>query len=124
MSESISVQHPPAIKVGGRRLSISNKHKAHTIHGGNSTNPNSNGTENADYPRPTAHETDRTPQKEDEAPKKQKKQGHRARDDKQFKENPNKKLDAIQPTRDSVASKHGFGAAGRIGQPMSKGFIV
>ncbi|KAI6015617.1 hypothetical protein EDC04DRAFT_2903716 [Pisolithus marmoratus] len=120
MSEAIP-QHPPAMKVGGRRVSISSKSRAHVIPGGNSMNSGANGTENSDYPRPTAQETDRTPQKEEETPKKQKKQGHRAQDDKQFKENPSSKLDATRPTRDNLANKHGFGAAGRIGQPMSKG---
>ncbi|KAI5998179.1 hypothetical protein EDD15DRAFT_2244044 [Pisolithus albus] len=124
MSETVPQHSPQVLKVGGRRVSISSKSRAHVAPGGNSMNPSANGTENSDYPRPTTQDTDGAPQKEEEAPKKQKKQGHRGQDDKQFKDNFSRKLEATRPTRDNVANKHGFGAAGRIGQPMSKGFVI
>ncbi|KAI6120948.1 hypothetical protein EDD16DRAFT_1705450 [Pisolithus croceorrhizus] len=122
MSEVVP-QHSPAVKVGGRRVSISSKSRTHAAPGGNSMNLGANETDNSDYPRPTNQDAERGPQKEEEAPKKQKKQGHRGQDDKQFKENPSRKLEATRPTRDNVSNKHGFGAAGRIGQPMSKGLV-
>lgn len=86
-----------------------------------------NESEAADYPRPAAQgddQPDATPQKEEEAPKKEKKHDHGGHNEKRMKENPSHKLDATRPTRDHMANKHGFGAAGRIGQPAAKMFGV
>ncbi|KIM69903.1 hypothetical protein SCLCIDRAFT_490065 [Scleroderma citrinum Foug A] len=117
----VLAHHAPALKVGGRRLSVSNTAKPHAT----STSPKTTtGSDNADYPRPAAQgdeQPEATPQKEEDAPKKEKKHG---RGEKRPRENFNDKVEATRPTKDHMASKHGFGAAGRIAQPASKAFGI
>ena len=79
--------------------------------------------ENADYPRPApqGEGDDQTqhppPHNEEETPKKDKKHGHGTHDKNRLKESGYGKLDATMPSKDHLGAKHGFGAAGRIGQP-------
>ncbi|KAG6329722.1 hypothetical protein ID866_9366 [Astraeus odoratus] len=115
--------HLPAVKVGGRRLSVSAKAKPHTA---SVTSPKTaSETESADYPRPAAQEQEQQEaHEEEEAPKKEKKHGHRGHDEKRLKENPSWKVEATRPTRDNISNRHSFGGAGRIGQPVSKVFVA
>ncbi|KAF8844186.1 hypothetical protein BDN67DRAFT_963305, partial [Paxillus ammoniavirescens] len=80
MSDILSAQHPPALKVGGRRLSINSRPKPHANSKALPTNATDQ-AENTDYPRPTAQEAGEEqahppPHNEEEAPKKEKKHGH------------------------------------------------
>ncbi|KAH0837799.1 hypothetical protein J3R83DRAFT_5995 [Lanmaoa asiatica] len=141
MSDILPSQHPPAMRVGGRRLSISARHKPHNApllrtrphqNSGGSSPTNTHPAENADYPRPAAQEegeeqaeaqtqqTHPPPHNEEEVPKKEKKHGHGGHDQNRLKESAYRKLDATMPSKDHLGSKHSFGAAGRIGQPTGK----
>ncbi|KAL4068912.1 hypothetical protein V8B97DRAFT_770688 [Scleroderma yunnanense] len=123
MSDNVLAQHPAALKVGGRRLSISSKAKPYAT----STSPKTTtGSDNAEYPRPAQgdEQPDATPHKEEESPKKEKKHEHRGQNDKRLRENASHKLESTRPTRDHMTNKHGFGAAGRIAQPVSKVFAI
>ncbi|KAG9308974.1 hypothetical protein JVU11DRAFT_11276 [Chiua virens] len=128
MSDVLSIQHPPALRVGGRRLSINTRPKLHTTLG-TAAPANTQPTEDADYPRPGATqgggeeqaeaETNH-PQNEEEVPKKQKKRGHGDHDQNKLrlKESVLRRLDLTTvPSKDHLSSRHWFGAAGRISQP-------
>ncbi|KAF8640519.1 hypothetical protein AX17_000181 [Amanita inopinata Kibby_2008] len=121
---AMSTQHPPAVKVGGRRLSLS-RHRPQNAslsqgraQGSNSPVP--------DYPRPAAPGEEQahpphTGPEEEVPPKKEKK--HNTHDNEQkMKELPQWKSEATRPTRDSVGGGKAFGAGGRIAQPAGKGF--
>ncbi|KAF8547561.1 hypothetical protein OG21DRAFT_1517244 [Imleria badia] len=124
MSDILSAQHPPALRVGGRRLSISARPKPHNAPGTSSA-PAPNPAEDADYPRPAAQgdgddqAQHPPPHNEEEAPKKEK-HGHGSHDKNRLKESVYRKVDATTPSKDHLGAKQGFGAAGRIGQPMGK----
>jgi len=61
----------------------------------------------------------------EEPPKKEKRQGHGNHDnEKKVRESTYKKIEATMPTRDALGGKSGFGAAGRVLQPIGKGFAV
>jgi len=125
MADSTLAQHSPALKVGGRRLSVSKP------------KPRTNGPASADVPAPapTAAATDyprpAPPQdlvnNEDEPPKKDKRQGHGNHDhdnEKKAQEAVYRKAEATRPTRDAIGGKSGFGGAGRVLQPGGKGFAA
>ncbi|KAH7886352.1 hypothetical protein F5I97DRAFT_1255665 [Phlebopus sp. FC_14] len=122
MSDVMPAQHYPAMKVGGRRLSISSRPKHHTSSGSAPTSA-AEQTENTDYPRPAAQGEEQAhapPHNEEEAPKKEKKHGHKGTEERRLQESAYRKAVATQPTRDHAGGKHAFGAAGRIVQPMEK----
>ncbi|KAG8219283.1 hypothetical protein J3R82DRAFT_146 [Butyriboletus roseoflavus] len=138
MSDTLSAQHSPALRVGGRRLSISARPKPHNVPGA-SAPANTHPAENADYPRPATQgegeeqeqeqeqaqtQTHPPPYNEEEAPKKEKKHGHGGRDQNRLKESVYRKIDATTPSKDHLGSKNSFGAGGRIGQPMGKVLAV
>ncbi|KAH7926834.1 hypothetical protein BV22DRAFT_1194051 [Leucogyrophana mollusca] len=125
MSDVISAQHPPAMKVGGRRLSVTSRPKPHVSSGSPPASPTTL-PEETDYPRPAAPGDEHhhvPPPNEEEAPKK-KKHGHGNHDEKRLKESAFQKAEAARPTRDNNAPKGAFGAAGRIAQPAGKTFGV
>jgi len=125
---NISVQHPPAVKIGGRRLSISTRHKTHGNSGAarseKSPSPEAN---EEDYPRPAApgeephqhilHNEEELP------PKKEKKHGNHE-NERKLKEFAHWKVDITRPTRDLQGGNKSFGASGRIAQPAGKGLGV
>jgi len=121
-------QHAPAMKVGGRRLSVSSKPRLHAA----SSFPTDNISqrENADYPRPAPpgegeEHAQAPPHNEEEAPKKEKKHGHGNHDDNRLKESIYRKIEGTRPTRDlSSGPKNSFGAGGRIAQPSGKVFSI
>ncbi|KAG6380642.1 hypothetical protein JVT61DRAFT_5008 [Boletus reticuloceps] len=128
MSDTMSTQHPPALRVGGRRLSISARPKPHHASGTSAPAP-THLADNADYPRPAAQgegeeQAHPPPHNEEEAPKKEKKHGHGGHDKNRLKESMYRKAEVTMPSKDHLASKNSFGGVGRIGQPMGKVLAV
>ncbi|KIJ13787.1 hypothetical protein PAXINDRAFT_100481 [Paxillus involutus ATCC 200175] len=122
MSDILSAQHAPAMKVGGRRLSINSRSKPHATSGALPTNATDQ-AENTDYPRPTAQgagEEHPPPHNEEEAPKKEKKHGHGSHDQSRLKESGYRKVGATMPSKDHLTSEHCFGARGRVVQPTGR----
>jgi len=124
MVDNVLAQHPPAVKVGGRRLSVS-KPKPRTNFGSAPASvlaPEPT-PEDTDYPRPAPPQD--LPNNEEEAPKKDKRQGHgNHENEKKVREAAHKKAEATRPTRDALGGKSGFGGAGRVLQPSGKGFAA
>jgi len=124
--ESISVQHPPAVKVGGRRLSISAKHKTHSTTVTSEPAPVKAGLgpEN-DYPRPTAPGDGQIhhhnpPHTEEEVPSKEKHWNHES--ELKLRDMAHRKTESTRPSKDMIGVNKGYGAGGRIAQPAGKGF--
>jgi len=115
-------QHPPAVKVGGRRLSVS-KPKPHINPVPVDAPASEQTSEDTDYPRPAPPQD--LVDNQEEPPKKEKRQGHGNHDnEKKMREGTYKKMDATRPTRDAIGGKVGFGGAGRVLQPSGKGFAA
>ncbi|KIK71471.1 hypothetical protein GYMLUDRAFT_52549 [Collybiopsis luxurians FD-317 M1] len=128
-SSAALAQHPPAVKVGGRRLSVSTKlHKLHvpteTESSPQESSPRSNSASPTvpfdDYPRPSdpnqSHQEHREHKEEAPPYRKDKKQGHHG-----VSEPQNRKEDTM-PRRDHHGHGSGksFGGGGRIVQPAGK----
>jgi len=120
MADAILVSHPPAMKVGGRRLSISSKPKSHPHTETKDTETAKEETVNADdYPRP-APPTGEAPlqhahqHNEEEVPPK------KERKEKKMQELAHKKVEMTRPTRDIQAGNKGHGMGIRIAQPAGK----
>lgn len=126
MSDATVTQHPPAIRVGGRRLSVTSRPRPRA----NSeavANVGANQTEATDYPRPAAHSEEEAhppPHNEEEIPKKRKHHGQGNHDDSRLQESAYRKAEASTPTKDHVSGKSGYGGGGRIAQPAGKSFGV
>ncbi|PPR05599.1 hypothetical protein CVT26_009120 [Gymnopilus dilepis] len=133
MPETVVMQHAPAMKVGGRRLSVSARHKP--PHPAEPPKTERATSEPADYPRPapppganTAAETDTSPPSnnvinnnppphhEDEVPPPKKE-----RVEKKMEELAHRKAEMTRPTRDVHAASRASGQNMRIGQPAGKG---
>ncbi|TFY82425.1 hypothetical protein EWM64_g1584 [Hericium alpestre] len=121
---SIAAQHPPAMRVGGRRMSIpSGKPKPNVASEGNAPSPG----EPADYPRPAPPTDAPAPHtnNEEEAPKKEKKQGRGSPDmEWRFRESAQRKAEENRPRRDGFGGKANVGGGGRISQPAQKTFGI
>jgi len=125
MADSVLAQHPPVVKVGGRRLSVS-KPKPRT---NGPTDPPAPAPapestfEDNDYPRPAPpHDINND---EGEPPKRERRQGHGNHGGgKKVRECVHRKTEPAKPTRDVIGGKIGFGGAGRLLQPGGKGFSV
>ncbi|KAJ7871186.1 hypothetical protein B0H14DRAFT_2724662 [Mycena olivaceomarginata] len=115
--------HPPAIKVGGRRHSISTvRHRPHPAPEPAPAAP-PRAAEALDYPRPApptvagdevAHVP--PPHNEDEALRKDKKHEN----ERKLMELAQRKAEMTRPTRIPKNNGKGFGAAGRIAQPAKE----
>jgi len=134
-SDTVAVQHAPAMKVGGRRLSISAKHK--TPHPTEPTKTDKEGSAPADYPRPapppgTTTAESNTPTNTNEAPPNNVVNNNHEDDippppkkervDKKMEELAHRKVEMTRPTRDVHAANRGSGQNMRIGQPAGKSF--
>ncbi|KZT73440.1 hypothetical protein DAEQUDRAFT_662356 [Daedalea quercina L-15889] len=122
MATAALPQHPPAMKVGGRRLSISSRPKPHASEG---KPPSPRGEEPADYPRPAAPGEDGPHNHEphDEVPKKEKKRGSGGDEhERRLQENLYRKAEQNRPRKDFHAAKNlnAVGAGGRIAQPIGR----
>ncbi|KDQ31524.1 hypothetical protein PLEOSDRAFT_1102486 [Pleurotus ostreatus PC15] len=121
----IHPNHPPAVKVGGRRLSIS-KPRPHvlteqTIHESTVDAQKVDEPEVIDYPRPTVPGEERPhPPPHHDEPKKEKHSPYDAR----LKELAHAKAEATMPTRGIKSNGKAYGANGRIAQPAGKSLEV
>ncbi|PCH34335.1 hypothetical protein WOLCODRAFT_63820 [Wolfiporia cocos MD-104 SS10] len=119
------VQHPPAIKVGGRRLSVSSRPKPHPA---TEAKPASPTTEPVDYPRP-APPGEQSPHEnhEEEVPKKEKKKGNGGEEhERRLQESLHRKAEQNRPSKDGHTAKNwnAIGGGGRIGQPAGRGLGI
>jgi len=126
MTDGTVAQHPPAMKVGGRRLSVSMKHRAPILPispiSAEAAATDTPGTEIKivpDYPRPVpptagdeAHHQ-QAHRNEEELPPKKKKYNQ---------EYAHWKTQTTQPTRDASGGNKGQIMGIRIGQPAGKTF--
>ncbi|KAJ8453739.1 hypothetical protein ONZ45_g2349 [Pleurotus djamor] len=118
-SEDISAHHTPAVKVGGRRLSVS-KHRSPIVEHATLVDDNEQTGEVStidDYPRPAPPGEDQPhapPHHEEDPLKKDKHVRHNDR--------LHNKLEATRPTKDVQSNNKGYGAGGRIVQPSGKSF--
>jgi len=127
--DGVLAQHPPAVKVGGRRLSVSKPKsrlngpvQAEALPGGDPAP--SLAPDSEDYPRPAPPQYLVNEELAKEPPKKDKRQGHGNHDTEKnlkVREGAHNKADATRPTRDAFGGKSGFGGAGRVSQPGGKG---
>jgi len=125
--EGTIAQHPPAMKVGGRRLSMSIKHKPTISAEAAVITPETEDrkeTTAPDYPRPTPRTVaDEAAQQqvhtneEELPPRKEKKCNHDK--DNRF---PHRKTETTRPTRDVQEGNKSQRMGLRIGQPAGKGF--
>ncbi|KAJ7603637.1 hypothetical protein DFH06DRAFT_331428 [Mycena polygramma] len=126
LNSDFLAHHPPPIRVGGRRHSISTKHRPHPpasdaepVRRSGSTPP-TEVEQPLDYPRPAAPAAgDEAPHvpphhNEDEHQRKDKKHDS----ERKVLELAQRKADMTLPTRIPKNTGKGFGAAGRIAQPM------
>ncbi|KAH9830459.1 uncharacterized protein C8Q71DRAFT_886281 [Rhodofomes roseus] len=123
MATAVLPPHPPAMKVGGRRLSISSRPKPHFSAEGKPPSPS--GEEPADYPRPAPPGEDGPHNHEhhDEVPKKEKKRGGGGDDhERRLQESLYRKAEQNRPRRDLHGAKNlnAVGAGGRIAQPIGR----
>jgi len=120
----ISAQHSPAVKVGGRRLSITARHRRHSASEPAPVEP-SPSPPNTDYPRPAAPGEEQPvhnppPHIEDEAPPKKEKKHWNHENEIKAKELAHRKMETTRPSKDTVGGNKGFGAGGRIAQPVAR----
>jgi len=132
MPESINVvPHPPALKVGGRRRSVSSKPKTQNTGGTQLTEPagsdeaTNNETAADDYPRPAPpsegqqadHRDAHHQYQDEEQARKEKKHPSNEK----MKEYAHWKAETTRPTRYVQGNvMKGWGASGRIAQPAGK----
>jgi len=119
MTEALA-QHPPAIRVGGRRLSVNSRPKAHSPV---EAKPPSPPTEPTDYPRPAAPGEQTPHHEEEEVPKKEKKKGNGGDEhERRLQENLYRKAELNRPSKDTHGAKNtnAIGGGGRIGQPAGR----
>ncbi|KAF9447546.1 hypothetical protein P691DRAFT_760696 [Macrolepiota fuliginosa MF-IS2] len=129
----VIIPHPPALKVGGRRRSMSNKPRTPNTGGAQLTEPAAS-EETASpesptdgYPRPAppsegqAHPHDAHHQYQDEEQARKEKK-HTPNDNEKMKEYAHWKVETTRPTRDVQGNvMKTWGASGRIAQPAGKG---
>ncbi|KAJ7827187.1 hypothetical protein B0H13DRAFT_2077255 [Mycena leptocephala] len=114
--------HPPAIKVGGRRHSISTRHRSHSVPEPAPAAAPAPPVEPVDYPRPAppppagedAAHVPPPAHNEEEPLRKDKKHDN----ERKLMELAQRKTEMTRPTRIPKNNGKGFGAAGRIAQPM------
>jgi len=124
MTEGISAQHSPAIRVGGRRLSMSMKPKAPIPAEAAAVAPiteDKTETTVPDYPRPAAPAEEAAQQHQQEV--------HRNQEELPLKkynvqEYAHWKTETTRPTRDLNEGNKGQTMGARIGQPAGKAFGV
>ncbi|KAI0756202.1 hypothetical protein C8Q80DRAFT_1127238 [Daedaleopsis nitida] len=122
-------QHPPAVKVGGRRLSLSSRPRpvSSTAEAKPVPPAPSAGTETdapVDYPRPAAPGEQHPPpphHQEEDVPKR--KQGTGGDEhERRLQESIHRKMEQNRPKKDFQSTAKAPGAGGRISQPAGKGF--
>ncbi|RPD64739.1 hypothetical protein L227DRAFT_571202 [Lentinus tigrinus ALCF2SS1-6] len=126
-SEPALAQHPPAMKVGGRRLSMTSRPRPAppSPEAQKATLPTADTP--PDYPRPAApaNEGEQPPphHQEEDVPKK--KQGTGADEhERRLQESLYRKAEQNRPKKDFQSGPKTVGAGGRIGQPAGKAFGI
>lgn len=124
MTDSIIAQHAPAIKVAGRRLSVTTKQKPHRPEDRIGTESEKKKEDNEDYPRPSPSTTADAPIQhdhghnyEEEVPHKKEKKPNSERKTQEYEYY---KGEATRPTRDHNVGQKAQNI--RISQPTGKGF--
>ncbi|CDO76491.1 hypothetical protein BN946_scf184615.g17 [Trametes cinnabarina] len=109
------VQHPPAMKVGGRRLSVTSRPKP-TVHAAEPQKMSPGPDTPTDYPRPAPPGEQQVQKDEEEVPKR--KQGNGGDEhERRIQESLYRKAEANRPTKDFKSGGKAIGAGGRISQP-------
>jgi len=132
MTDGAIAQHPPAMKVGGRRLSVSMKHKAPVSVGAAVTIPGTVDKKETivpDYPRPVplaagdnANQHQQLHRNEEELPPKKEKKYNHDNPEKKVQEYAHWKTETTRPTRDVNGGNKGQTMGVRIAQPAGKAF--
>ncbi|KAH9885442.1 hypothetical protein C8Q73DRAFT_717876 [Cubamyces lactineus] len=111
------VQHPPAMKVGGRRLSVTSRPK-HPAATAEPERMSPGADMPTDYPRP-APPGEQQHKEEEEVPKK--KQGNGGDEhERRIQESLYRKAEVNRPTREFKSGGKAVGGGGRISQPAGK----
>ncbi|KAH9854358.1 hypothetical protein C2E23DRAFT_818409 [Lenzites betulinus] len=115
-------QHAPAMKVGGRRLSVTSKPKPAVAHvEAQSASPEHDTP--VDYPRPAPPGEQQQHKDDDEVPRR--KQGSGGDDhERRIQESLYRKAEHNRPTKEFVGSSKTVGAGGRISQPAGKSLAM
>ncbi|OCH93001.1 hypothetical protein OBBRIDRAFT_885862 [Obba rivulosa] len=119
-----ATQRAPAMKVGGRRLSISSRPKPHPAPV-EATPASPVADEPTDYPRPAP--PGEQPPREDEPPKKEKKRGNGGDEhERRLQEDLYRKAEQNRPRRDmhGRGNPSSVGGAGKTGQPAGKSMTL
>ncbi|TCD62200.1 hypothetical protein EIP91_007233 [Steccherinum ochraceum] len=133
MAEPMIAQHPPAMRVGGRRLSVTSRPKVHPAAEQTTSIPTAADDERPDYPRPAApgeqaHDPQHIHDDHEEVPRKERKRGHgNVEHERRLQENLMRKMDQNRPSKEmggGALGKSAVGGGGRIGQPAGKGFAA
>ncbi|EED80327.1 predicted protein [Postia placenta Mad-698-R] len=116
------IQHPPAMRVGGRRLSTTTRPKPQSSTETKSPSPPA---EAPNYPRPAPPGEQPPPHdpQEDEVPKKERKKGGGGDEhERRLQESLYRKAEQNRPSRDGHTAKNvnAVGGGGRIGQPAGR----
>ncbi|KAJ8472330.1 hypothetical protein ONZ51_g8586 [Trametes cubensis] len=112
------VQHPPAMKVGGRRLSVTSRPK-HVAATAEPEKMSPGADTPTDYPRPAPPGEQQQHKEEEEAPKK--KQGNGGDEhERRIQESLYRKAEVNRPTREFKSGGKAVGGGGRISQPAGK----
>ncbi|KAI0778945.1 hypothetical protein BD413DRAFT_513005 [Trametes elegans] len=115
-------QHPPAIKVGGRRLSVTSRPKPSVVP--QQARRASFGADTpVDYPRPAPPgEQQQEQQKDEDVPKRKQTGGDEH--ERRIQESLHRKAEQNRPTRDFKSGPKSVGAGGRISQPAGKALAM
>ncbi|KAI0640212.1 hypothetical protein C8Q77DRAFT_1085346 [Trametes polyzona] len=112
-------QHPPAMKVGGRRLSVTSRPKPTAIPAeARSVSPEADAP--VDYPRPAPPGEQQQQRKDDEDIPKKKQGSGGDEHDRRLQESLYRKAEHNRPTREFKGTPKTVGAGGRISQPAGK----
>jgi len=117
MAAQIKPEHVPAVKVGGRRLSISAPRAKSTAHANNAPVSVNDADEPLDYPRPAAPNTEGPSQQEPHKNTGYKTVGteHAKKSDEHHK-----KVEELRPKHELIEPRKTVGGAGKIAQPSGK----
>ncbi|KZS93357.1 hypothetical protein SISNIDRAFT_79625 [Sistotremastrum niveocremeum HHB9708] len=117
MAGQIKPEHTPAVKVGGRRLSLSTPRAKPAATVNHAQSPAPDVEEPLDYPRPVAPTAESL--SHHETPKNT---GYKTIGAEHAKkpDEPHKKVDDIRPKHEHIEPRKAVGGAGKIAQPGGK----
>ncbi|KAI0370031.1 hypothetical protein BV20DRAFT_1121563 [Pilatotrama ljubarskyi] len=112
------VQHPPAMKVGGRRLSVSSRPKP-VVAPVEARKPSPDPDTPTDYPRPAPPGEQQQRKEEEEVPRRRQGSGGDEHE-RRMQESLYRKAEHNRPTKEFKGGPKMTGAGGRISQPAGK----